>query len=153
MGIQPPPSSGPGLPPDVVDGRQPSDSWGLLDWLTLLGWSSVITVVLLVVVPIALIVILLRIARAAEQTLAVQQEQARDLARLRQEFAGQKPRDFQVGDQVFVIDGPHRGDYGVVIPPDIGLRQGYAYVDLTGAREKRYLSSRSLAPIDTPERS
>jgi hypothetical protein len=135
--------------PRAQQDQPPGDNWGLFDWLTLIGWSTVLVAILLLVAMVTLAVVLLRIARATEQTLATQREQARDLAVLKRVLAGQTTPDFQVGDHVFVINGPHRGDYGVVIPPDIGLRQGYAYVELTGARERRYLSNRSLAPIDT----
>lgn len=127
------------------------------DLSSLAAWSTVATAVLA-------LVLLLVVLGGGGALLRAHRRQADELARLRREVAGLRkqqaqPADgemprigaaervFQVGDNVTVIEGLHRGDMGTVAERPDWLKPGYVCVDLSRAQLQAYIATSKLEPL------
>ncbi len=109
--------------------------------------------------------------RANFKLTAIQRQQAQEFAQLRRAITelrqpplstapddqasglptiGASARVLQVGDQVEVIDGPHVGEFGTVVPSPDWVREGVVCVDLSGGQGQRYVEVSKLARWDEP---
>jgi hypothetical protein len=143
-----------GYPGAMVDGPLP--------WLEITAVAAVATAVL--------VFVLLMISLSTRNRLvAIHREQLEELVRLREELkrarhgdsaadAEEVPRIgapepvFQIGDRVAIVDGPHSGDHGTVVPTPEWVRQGFVCVELLRERGKRYMPVSKLSRLDEPTR-
>jgi heme exporter protein D len=126
-----------------------------IDTFSLAAWSAFATAVLVLVVLVVVSV-------AGGRLLRLQRRQADELTRIRQELAalrepepggpamsriGAEDRVFQVGDDVEVTDGPHRGDLGTIVESPDWLKPGYVCVELSRSKTRVYMAVSRLDPL------
>lgn len=139
-----------GYPGAVVDGP--------FAWLEITAVAAVATAVLV-------FVLLMVSLNARNRLIALHREQLDELVRLREELTRARQDDaaieevprigapepvFQIGDRVAIVDGPHSGDHGTVVPTPEWVRQGFVCVELLRERGKRYMPVAKLSRLDEP---
>ncbi|GAB3443833.1 KOW domain-containing RNA-binding protein [Actinophytocola sediminis] len=128
------------------------------------AWPEIATVAM-VATPVLVLVLVLVAVGTRNRLVAVHRQQLEELTRLRRELSragqGQPAAEamsrigvtepvFQIGDRVAVIDGPHLGDNGTVVPAPEWVRHGFVCVELLRERGKRYMPVAKLVRLDEP---
>lgn len=123
-----------------------------------------LTSVAIIATPVLVLLLLMVALGTRNRLVAAHRQQLEELVRLRGELTrlrDEDPRDaeelprigtaepvFQVGDRVAVVDGPHRGDHGTIVPTPEWVRQGFVCVELLREGGKRYMPVAKLSRLD-----
>ncbi len=110
-----------------------------------------------------LFVVLLLTARTNNRVAVIQRQQSEEFAQLRRAITelrrsssqmgsaaelpaiGASAPVLQVGEEVEIIDGPHVGKHGRVVPPPDWVREGVINVQLTGIEGPRLMDVSKVA--------
>ena len=122
-----------------------------------------------VVTFVLLFVVLFLVVGTNNRVAAVQRQQAEEFAQLRRAITelrhsssrverddpaaglaaiGASARVLQVGEEVEIIDGPHVGKHGKVVPSPDWVREGVINVEVTGIEGPRLMDVSKVARWD-----